>query len=195
MKIFSATLMLVSVIGLTGCSSTFMPLADPARAELKDTQSQELAKRKFQVPCRVSVHCASSLVGLRDSAFFTDYYYYPLQDILRSSFTSATYKVFEPARGEIIDSFVMHVTVPESNLDIAWGKANYVIQVIVSFNEPGGRKVMAKSFMKHVQLPLKGNNEVPEAVYQACRDVAFEALSALVESPELQRTVKRFEDR
>ncbi len=179
----------------TGCGTTFMPPAEPSKSDMTATQSRTLSSRKIHVPCRVEVHCADSLVGLRDSFFFTDSYRYPLQDILTNSFRSAAFKVFDTPGGEVIDAFTLHVTVPESNLDIAWGKANYLINVIVRFNEPGEKKVVAKSFQKHVQLPLNGNNHVPDSVYSACRDVAYEALKDIVRSPKVQRTVKRFEDR
>lgn len=193
-------LLFISAIALitgftTGCGTTYMPVAETSKSDMTAEQSRTLSTRKIHVPCRVEVHCADSLVGLRDSFFFTDIYYYPLQEILTNSFRSAAFKVFDTPGGEVIDAFTLHVTVPESNLDIAWGKANYLIHVIVRFNEPGEKKVVAKSFKKHVQLPLNGNNHVPESVYKACRDIAFEALRSIVRSPKVQRTVKRFEDR
>lgn len=180
---------------ITGCGTTFMPPVEPSKSDMSAEQSRTLSSRKIHVPCRVEVHCADSLVGLRDSFFFTDSYYYPLQEILSNSFKSAAYKVFDAPGGEVIDAFTLHVTVPESNLDVAWGKANYLIQVIVRFNEPGEKKVVAKSFQKHVQLPLNGNNHVPQSVYTACRDIAFDALKDIVKNPRVQRTVKRFEER
>jgi hypothetical protein len=89
----------------------------------------------------------------------------------------------------------MHVTVPESNLDVAWGKASYRLHVIVKFNEPGEKKITALSISKHVQVPLTDENKVPDAIYTACREAAYDAMKDLLKNPKLWATIKRFEDR
>ena len=191
---FAGTIMGMGII-LAGCNATYMPPADPNMSDLTPQQVQEIGKRKIHVPCAVEVHCDNSLSGQRDSAFFTDYYYYPLQSILSNSFRHAAYQVFEPAKGEVIDSFTAYVTVQESTLDVAWGKANYQLQIVVRFDEPGEKKIMAVSISKSVQLPLVDNDKVPDAIYVACRDAAFEAMQKLLANPKLWKTVKRFEDK
>lgn len=181
---------------LTGCNATYMPAADPNMSDLTPAQAQEVGKRKIHVPCAIEIHCSSdSLSGQRDSFFYTDYYHYPLKAILTNSFQHAAYQVFEPAKGEVIDSFTIHVTVQESNLDVAWGKANYQLQIIVRFDEPGEKKILATSISKSMQVPLTDSNKVPDAIYMACRDAAFEAMQKIVASPKLWKTVKRFEDK
>lgn len=196
MKRFTPPLIFTAVLLLAaGCNSTFMPPADPNMSDMTQSQIQEISKRKIHVPCRVEVHCDDSLVGQRDSFFYTNYYYYPLKAILTNSFRSAAYQVFDQAGGEVIDAFTIHVSVPESNLDVAWGKANYTLQIIVRFDEPGEKKITAFSVTKSAQVPFKDENKVPEAVYNTCRDAAFEAVQQMLKSPKLWATIKRFEDR
>ncbi len=187
------TLIIVSVV--TGCNSTYMPIADPNRSDLRPAQARELSRRKIHVPLRVEVHCSNSMVGQQDSTFSTDYFYYPLQDILTNSFESAAYKVFDPPGGEVIDAFTLHVTVPESTLDVSWGSADYRLQIIVRFNEPGDKKIMALSTRKYKRLPFPDKSKVPDAVYFACRDAAFDIIKKILANPKTWRTVKRFEDR
>lgn len=182
-------------LAAAGCNATYMPAADPNRSDLVPAQAQQINAKKIHVPCRIEVHCADSMVGQRDSFFYTDYYHYPLQQILTNSFKNAAYQVFDPPGGEVIDAFNLYVTVPESNLDVAWGKANYILHVIVRFDEPGEKKVIATSIAKHVQLPFPNHNQVPDAVYQACRDAAFEAMQRIIKDPKVHKTVRRFESR
>lgn len=186
---------IISSLYLTGCNTTYMPVANANRSDLNPAQARQLSRRKIHVPCRVEVHCANSMVGEQDSFFFTDYFYYPLQDILTNSFKNAVYQVFDPPGGEVIDAFTLHITVPESDLDIAWGDANYCIQVIARFDEPGGKKIIALSAKKFQKVNFPRKNEVPDAIYFACRDAAFDIIKKILASPKTWRTVKRFEDR
>ncbi len=194
-KFLTGVLSLGSAIIFFGCNATYMPPADPGMSDLTSQQAQELSKRKIHVPCTVEVHCDNNISGQRDSAFFTDTHYYPLRAILNNSFRSAAYQIFDPAKGEVIDSFTIHVTVQESNLDIAWGKANYQLQLIMRFDEPGEKKILATSVTQKVQVPMTDPNKVPEAVYIACRNAAFESMQKILSSPKLWRTIKRFEDK
>ena len=194
-KLWMGILSAVAAVSVAGCNATYMPSADPHMSDLTSSQAQELSKRKIHVPCAIEVHCDDDLTGQRDSAFFTDTHHYPLRAILANSFRNAAYQVFDPSKGEVIDSFTIYVTVQESNLDIAWGKANYQLQLIVRFDEPGEKKILASSVTKKVQVPLKDPNKVPDAVYMACRDAAFEAMQKILASPKLWRTIKRFEDK
>lgn len=185
----------VAVAALQGCNAVYMPPADPGDSDLTKEQAMKIAKRKIHVPCRVEVHCSDSLVGYRDSLFFTDSYYYPLKAILSNSFTNAAYQVFDAPGGEILDAFTVHVTVPESNLDIAWGDANYVLQVIVRLDEPGEKRITAFSVQENIKMPVNDGSKVQEPVYIACRNAAFSAMEKILKSPKLWRTVKRFEER
>lgn len=189
-------LLLILSLGLAaGCNSTYMPQVDPNQSDLTPEQIKAISKRKIQVPCSINIACADNFVGVRDSLFFTDYYHYPLRSILTNSFRSAAYQVFEPAQGEVIDAFNIYVTVQEANLDIAWGKANFVLQIVMRFDEPGEKKIMSAGISKSIQLPLTGNDKVPDAVYVACRDAAFDAMQKILENPRLWTTVKRFENK
>lgn len=195
MKKIAIPLLSAAVVLLAGCNSTFMPTADPNMSDLTQSQIQEISKRKIHVPCRIEIHCADSLVGQRDSFFFTNYHHYPLKAILMNSFKSAAYQVFDPAGGEVIDAFTVNVSVQESYLDVAWGKANYTLQLTIRFDEPGEKKITAFQVSKSAQVPFVEENKVPEAVYNCCRDAAFEAVQQILKSPKLWATVKRFEDR
>jgi len=186
---------IIAMASITGCNTTYMPAANPNRSDLTGAQASQLSRRKIHVPLRVEVHCANSMVGQQDSAFFTDYFYYPLQDILTNSFKNAAYQVFDPPGAEVIDAFTLHITVPESNLDIAWGDANYCLQIIVRFNEPGEKKIMALSAKKYKKIEFPEKDKVPDAVYFACRDAAFDIMKKILNNPKTWRTVKRFEDR
>jgi hypothetical protein len=186
---------LIVLFCTTGCSSTYMPSANPNRSDLTTAQARELSKRKIHVPLRVEVHCSNSMIGQDDSVFYTDRFYYPLQDILSNSFKNAAYKVFDPPAGEVLDAFTLHVTVPESVLDVSWGDANYSLQVIVKLDEPGEKKIIALSSKKHKKMIFTEPDKVPDAVYFACRDIAFDIMKKILANPKTWRTVKRFEDR
>jgi hypothetical protein len=196
MRNFAFWGVMLVVLGLaTGCNSTYIPPVDPNGSDLTPEQIKAISKRKIQVPCSITISCSDSFVGVRDSLFFNDYYHYPLRAILTNSFRHAAYQVFEPAQGEVIDAFNIYVTVQEANLDIAWGKANFVLQIIMRFDEPGEKKILSCSISKRAQVPLVSNDAVPDAVYMACRDAAFETMQKILENPRLWTTVKRFENR
>ena len=184
------------ILSIVGCTSVVMPPADPNKSDLTEQQTNALIKNKQYVPCRVEVHCADSLVAFSHSVW-NDYdrYYYPLQDILSNSFKNAAYTAFEQPGGEIIDAFTIYVTVPESRLNIYNGEAEYNIQVIVRFLEPGEKKVTALSLKQHYEAPFENEEEVPPVVYDAARDLAFRTMQNLLKDPKVLRTVKRFEDR
>jgi len=194
-KQFFMMLGMVIASFITGCNTTYMPTADPNRSDLTAMQARQLNRRKIHVPLRVEVHCSNSMVGQQDSTFFTDYFYYPLQDILENSFKNAAYQVFDPPGAEVIDAFTLIITVPESNLDVAWGAADYCLQIIVRFNEPGEKKILALATRKYQRISFPDKNKVPDAVYFACRDAAFDIMKKILANPKTWRTVKRFEDR
>lgn len=198
MKILTFSGLLILLILAAGCRTNHMLEADPNKSDILPEQARNLSKKRLHVPCRVEVHCPDSLVGEKSgfsSIFSSHYFYYPLQEILKSSFKSAAFSVFDQPGGEIIDAFNLYVTVPESNLNISSESAEYLLQVIVSFNEPGEKKITAWSIHKHLELPYQDQEKVPDAIYQATREVAFEVMKKLTENPKVLRTVRRFEDK
>jgi hypothetical protein len=187
------------VLSIVGCRTNHMPVANPNAADLTAQQKSKLAEKKLHVPCRVEVQCPNSLVG-DDSSFFTSlfnhhFYYYPLQDILTNSFSNAMYSVFDQPKGEIIDSFNLYITVPESRLNISGGDAEYYLHLIVKFTEPGEKKITAFGVKVHLEKPMGNENEIPPVVYEVARDAAYKTLKKLTKSPRVLRTVSRFEDR
>ena len=186
----------LTIVAMVGCTSVVMPPADPNKSDLTKKQAAELSRRKLHVPCRVEVHCADSLVG-NSTSVWNDYdrYYYPLQDILSNSFKNAAYTAFDQPGGEIIDAFTIYVTVPESRLKVSNGEAEYNVQVIVRFLEPGEKKVTALGLKEHYEASFINEEEVPPVVYDAARDLAYRTMKKLLSSPKVIRTVKRFEDR
>jgi hypothetical protein len=143
----------------------------------------------------VEVHCPDSMVGSGPNTFTEDTYHYPLQEILRNGFNSAAGKIFESPRSEVIDAFTVYVTVPESQLMISGGVAQYTLDVIVVLKEPGEKKIDAFELKKTVELPHENKKEIPDAIYKAVQEVAFESAKKLSANPKVMKTVKRFEDR
>ena len=185
----------VSAVSFCGCSSIYMPAVDPNKSDLTAEQTAALSKTKFKVPCRVEVHCPDSMVGSGPNTFTEDTYHYPLQEILRNGFGSAAGKIFESPRSEVIDAFTVYVTVPESQLVVSGGVAQYTLDVIVVLKEPGEKKIDAFELKKTVELPHENKKEVPAAIYKAVQEVAFESAKKLSANPKVMKTVKRFEDR
>ena len=72
MKLSGTMAALAALMLVSGCNSTYMAPVDPSKSDVTAEQARELGKRKINVPCRVAVHCADSLIGQRDSFFFTD---------------------------------------------------------------------------------------------------------------------------
>ena len=107
-KFLLIILSLLLGIFISGCRTNHMLKADPNLSDISAVQIKKLNKKRLHVPCRVEVHCPDSLVGSRggfSSIFHSQYYYYPLQEILKSSFKSAAFAVFDQPGGEIIDAF------------------------------------------------------------------------------------------
>ena len=184
---------------MVGCRTNHMPVADPNASDLTLKQKSELAEKKLHVPCRVEVQCPNSLTG-DDSTFFISlfnhhFYYYPLQDILTNSFNNAIYSVFDQPKGEILDSFNLYVTVPESILNISGGNSEYFLHLIVKFTEPGEKKIKAFGVRVHLERPMGNDDEVPPVIYEAAQIAAYKTLLKLTKSPKVLRTVSRFEDR
>lgn len=191
---------LVIILGVflfsVGCATNkHLPTADPNASDLTKEQRQQLAKTKFHVPCRISVHCMDSLVGYENNFFTSDHaYYYPLQTILKNSFKNAVYCVFDQPGAEVIDAFNIYITVPKSLLTVDGDDAEYIMSIIVTLNEPGEKKVSAWSFTKHKELPITNREKVPQVVYDVARDLAFETMLEIINNPKVKRTVNRFAD-
>lgn len=178
-----------------GCHRVYRPAVNPNKSDLTVEQSALLQKSKLRVPCRVEVHCPDVLTGTGSTFWRNETFYYPLQEIIRNSFTSAAGKLFESPRNEIIDAFTIYVTVPESQLRVSGDDAHYTLQVIVIFKEPGEKKIDAFEITKSLDGVCENRREVPPVVYDLARDVAFQAMRKLATNPKVLKTVKRLEDR
>ncbi len=186
---------LSTVFGLfAGCSTTHTPPADPNMTDMTKEQAAQLSQKKFHVPCRVEIHCPDSLSGDSD-AFFDHYYQYPLQEILSNGFKSAIYCSFDQPGSEIVDAFNVYVTVPESRLLYTGGEAEYYLQIIVRFNEPGEKKITAFTLEKSFQGPVVNKNAIPDVVYEGAKNLAFMTIEKIIKDPKVLKTVKRFEDK
>jgi hypothetical protein len=196
MKKFS--ILFVTVAGLmfgAGCSHVYMPSVDPNKSDMSPEQTTILTKTKLKVPCRVEVHCPDNLTGSDPGFFSDDSFHYPLQEIIRNSFNSATQKTFEAPRSEVIDAFTVNVTVPESSLEVDGETARYSLHVVVLFKEPGEKKIEAFELKKQLEMPFENKKEVAPVIYRMCQEIAFEATKKLSESPKVKKTIKRFEER
>ena len=195
---FMATLSLLVVsasIITGGCSGKYVPTMNLSKTGLTSAQKKTLKSRRMHVPCRVEVQCASVLKCVDDGAFSDDCYSYPLRSILEGSFRNGAHTLFEPAGAEIIDAFTLYVTVHESSLDIDGDDTNYTLQLMVRFDEPGEKKIRSLAVRKQIQIPFDGGNRIPDAVYVACREAAYDVLERLSRNPKVRKTVARFEDR
>jgi hypothetical protein len=185
----------LSTVFTSGCSSRFVPAMELNKTGLTKQQQAKLKSRKMHVPCRVEVKCANVVKCIDDGIFSDEIYTYPLRSILESSFRNGTHTLFEPAGAEIIDAFTLYITVHESSLELDDDDTNYTLQLIARFDEPGEKKIKALAVRKHVQVPFKGGNNIPDAVYKACREAAYDVLERLSRDPKVRKTVARFEDR
>jgi hypothetical protein len=188
----SAVALLLTV---SGCSHIYMPSIDPNKSDMSPEQSVILTKNKLKVPCRVEVHCPDNLTGSESRFFGDSTYHYPMQEILRNSFTSAINKTFESPRNEVIDSFTVYVSVPESSLVVDGETARYSLNVIVLFKEPGEKKIEAFELKKTLEMPFENKKEVAPVIYRVAQEVAFEAAKKLSTAPKVLKTIKRFEER
>lgn len=188
-------LVIAAAIFTGGCGGKYVPAMDIDKTGLTADQKKTLKARKMHVPCRVEVQCASVLKCIDDGAFSDDSYSYPLRSILEASFRNGAHTLFEPAGAEIIDAFTLYITVHESSLDIDGDDTNYTLQLMVRFDEPGEKKIRSLAVRKQVQIPFNGGNRIPDAVYVACREAAYDVLERLSRDPKVRKTVARFEER
>ena len=185
----------VLVLFAGGCCTKFVPAMELNKTGLTPQQQKVLKSRKMHVPCRVEVKCASVVNSIDDGCFSDEVYTYPLRSILESSFRSGGHTLFEPAGAEIIDAFTLYVTVHESSLELDGDDTNYTLQLVARFDEPGEKKIKALYVTKHVQIPFEGGNKIPDAVYEACREAAYDIMERLSRDPKVRKTVARFEER
>ncbi len=185
----------VFAVAFCGCSSTHM-IADPNKSEMTGELSDLLKKSKFKVPCRVEVHCPENITAVDSKFFGEDTYNYQLQSILKSSFESAANIAFESPRSEVIDAFTLYVTVPESQLNVSGGSATYNLHVVVVLKDPSEKKVdgFEITWTPKAKPALEGMSP-PDTVYKAAREIAFDSVKKLSESPKVRKTAKRLEDR
>jgi len=186
---------MVFAVACCGCSSTYM-ISDPNKSEMTGELSDLLKKSKFKVPCRVEVHCPESITSVDSKFFGEDTYNYQLQNILKSSFESAANIAFEAPRSEVIDAFTLYVSVPESQLKVDGSDITYNLHVIVVLKDPSEKKIDAFeiNWTPKAKPALEGMSP-SDTIYKAAREVAFDSVKKLAESPKVRKIAKRLEDR
>lgn len=181
---------------LAGCNSAYNLMMDPVQTDFSQTQAERLGARHFRIPCRVNIQCPETMIGIRDSLFFTDTYHYPLEMILDYTFKSIAFQVFDAPGNEVVDAFTLTVTVPESILDVSWGEGNYSLTAIIRFDDPREKRLTGFSITKQVTVPMpEDESEVPACIYTACKEVAFEAMQTIIKDPRVLKTIRRYEER
>ncbi len=179
-----------------GCNSVYNLKMNPEKTDFAQNQTMRLESRHFRIPCRIVVQCPETMIGIRDSLFFTDTYRYPLEMILDYTFKSIAFQVFDAPGNEVVDAFTMTVTVPESILDVAWGEGNYSLTAIVRFDDPREKRLIGFTVTKQVIVAMpEDKNRVPSCIYTACKEVAFDAMKTIVKDPRVLKTIRRYEER
>jgi hypothetical protein len=187
LSVFTAALL------CAGCSSVYQMSNSGNGTELSQQQRTALIAKKNAVPCRVEIICPSDMVG-RYETFFTDNTcHYPLEQVLEQSFSNAVYCAFEQPGGEVLDAFTLKVEVYKSELQMDSSDARYHINLNVTFEEPGEKKVVSFSVDKSAALPSGEPNVVPAAIYEAVKSSAVDTMNKLKNDPKVVKTVKRFE--
>lgn len=181
---------------LTGCNSVYNLKMSPEKTDFQQNQTRRLESRHFRIPCRINIQCPETMVGIRDSLFFTDTYRYPLEMILDYTFKSIAFQVFDAPGNEVVDAFTLTVTVPESILDVAWGDGNYSLTAIIRFDDPREKRLIGFSMTRQITVPMpEEKDEVPACIYEACREIAFDAMKNIVKDPRVLKTIRRYEER
>lgn len=179
-----------------GCNSVYNLKMNPEQTDFQQNQIRQLEARHFRIPCRINIQCPETMVGIRDALFFTDTYRYPLDMILDYTFKSIAFQVFDAPGNEVVDSFTLTVTIPESILDVAWGEGNYSLTAIIRFDDPREKRLCGFSLSRQVTVPMPENkDEVPACIYTACRKIAFDAMKMIVKDPRVLKTIRRYEER
>ncbi len=179
-----------------GCNSVYNLKMNPEQTDFQQNQIRQLEARHFRIPCRINIQCPETMVGIRDALFFTDTYRYPLDMILDYTFKSIAFQVFDAPGNEVVDSFTLTVTIPESILDVAWGEGNYSLTAIIRFDDPREKRLCGFSLSRQVTVPMPENkDEVPACIYTACREIAFDAMKMIVKDPRVLKTIRRYEER
>ena len=140
-----------------GCNSVYNLKMNPEQTDFQQNQIRQLEARHFRIPCRINIQCPETMVGIRDALFFTDTYRYPLDMILDYTFKSIAFQVFDAPGNEVVDSFTLTVTIPESILDVAWGEGNYSLTAIIRFDDPREKRLCGFSLSRQVTVPMPEN--------------------------------------
>lgn len=178
------------LISGTGCGSTFYLKHSPQGAEFSSSQRGILAANKSNVPCRVEVICPDDMTG--DLGYFSRAHY-PLKQILKDTFSNAVYAAFNQPGGEVIDAFTLRVDVFKSELDMH--NEVYTLHLLITLQEPGEKKILTLHQEKTVHGEVKSDNDVPDIVYIAAKDIAVDSVKELKANPKVIKTVSRFEEK
>jgi len=174
----------------TGCGSTYFLKHNPQGAEFSVAQKGVLAANKSNVPCRVEVICPDDMVG--ELGMFS-LAHYPLKQILKDTFSNAVYASFNQPGGEVLDAFTLQVNVYKSELDMR-GEV-YSLTLMVTLQEPGEKKILTLQVEKTVHGEIKSDNDVPDIVYLAAKEIAVESVKELKSNPKVIKTVSRFSEK
>jgi len=190
MKFIFYFLMISATVLMTGCGSTYYLRHSPQSAEFSPAQKGELAAHKSNVPCRVEVICPDDMVG--ELGYFS-LAHYPLKQILKDTFSNAVYASFNQPGGEVVDAFTLRVEVFKSELDMH--AEVYSLYLLITLQEPGEKKIITLRQEKTLHGDIKSDNDVPEIVYSAAKELAVESVKELKGNPKVIKTVSRFEEK
>lgn len=190
MKITYLALTSIILMLGTGCGSTYFLKHSPQGSEFSSAQKAVLAANKSNVPCRVEVICPDDMVG--ELGYFS-LAHYPLKQILKDTFSNAVYASFNQPGGEVVDAFTLHVEVYKSELDMHAGV--YILSLMVTLQEPGEKKILTLQEEKTVHGEVKSDNDVPDIVYLAAKELAVDSVKELKSNPKVIKTVSRFSEK
>ncbi len=186
-------LAICAAVVLSGCGSTMFLRHNESLAQLGSQQKSALLAKKNNVPCRIEIICPDDMTGKYSSFFSSSIVHYPLKQILRDSFNNAVYCAFEQPGGEVLDAFTLKVDVFKSQLEMDSSDANYNLYLMVTFDEPGEKKVVTIRADKMLDGAAKGRGEVPPVIYTVAKDLAIDVIKQLKEDPKVVKTISRFE--
>ncbi len=190
MRIFIYLSALSLLVSLTGCGSIFYLKHSPQGAEFSATQKSALTASKSNVPCRLEVICPDDMVGQLGRFSLA---HYPLKQILKDTFSNAVYAAFNQPGGEVIDAFTLRVEVFKSELDMR--EEVYTLHLLVTLQEPGEKKILTLHQEKTVHGEVKSDNDVPDIIYIAAKELAVDSVKELKSNPKVIKTISRFEEK
>ena len=137
-----------------GCNSVYNLKMNPEKTDFAQNQTMRLESRHFRIPCRIVVQCPETMIGIRDSLFFTDTYRYPLEMILDYTFKS-------------IGDYLIQETVPSGNEFLDRNKTFGEVKAEFSMNiTENGKEIVESAGKKSVQYYEVTFNVLPDGSVQ-----------------------------